>query len=160
MLNLVYHKSAPSRCYHPFHHVLDVTRSMAARMLVFHPILKCFQSLKFSRPNKPQSCNVSFIILKRPLFPIFFHLAVVLAMSPLRISNGFFLLLLPLLLLFLLLFLFLFFSFSFFTLKLFWLCFFQRVPIIKRVIFFFLPSSLILSLVNHNNAHYTEQISK
>jgi len=72
--------------------ILDVTRSIAARMLVFHPILKCFQSLKFSRPNKPQSCNVSFIILKGPLFPIFFYLAIVLATS-LRISNGFFLLL-------------------------------------------------------------------
>lgn len=126
MLNLVYHKSAQSRCYHPYYHALDVTRSMAARMLVFHPILKCFQSLKFSRPNKPQSCNVSFIILKGPLFPIFFHLAVVLATS-LRISNGFFLLLL----------FFLFFFFSFFTLKSFWLCYFQRMPIIKRVIFFF-----------------------
>lgn len=84
MLNLVYHKSAQSRCYHPFHPALDVTRSMAARMLVFHPILKCFQSLKFSRPNKPQSCNISFIILKGPLFPIFFHLAVVLATSLLQ----------------------------------------------------------------------------
>lgn len=92
MLNLVYHKSAQSCCYHPFHPALDVARSIAARMLVFHPILKCFQSLKFSRPNKPQSCNISFIILKGPLFPIFFHLTVVLATS-LRISNGFFLLL-------------------------------------------------------------------
>lgn len=63
MLNLVYHKSAQSRCYHPLHSALDLTRSMAARLLVFHPILKCFQSLKFSRPNKPQSCNISFIIL-------------------------------------------------------------------------------------------------
>lgn len=127
MLNLVYHKSAQSRCYHPFHPALDVTRSIAARMLVFHPILKCFQSLKFSRPNKPQSCNISFIILKGPLFPIFFHLAVVLATS-LRISNGFFLLL-PLF--------FFFLFFSFFILKSFCLYFFQRVPIIKRIIFFF-----------------------
>lgn len=114
-INLVYHKSAQSRCYHPFHLALDVTRSMAARMLVFHPILKCFQSLKFSRPNKPQSCNISFIILKGPLFPIFFHLAVVLATS-LRIFNGFFLLLLFFLLSLLVL----------VPLKPFWLCFFQR----------------------------------
>lgn len=131
MLNLVYHKSAQSRCYHPFHHALDVKRSMAARMLVFHPILKCFQSLKFSRPNKPQSCNVSFIIiLKGPLFPIFFYLAVVLATS-LHVSNGFF----PLFSSFFFC-LFFFFFFSFFILKPFYSCFFQRMPIIKRVIFF------------------------
>lgn len=131
MLNLVYQKSAQFRCYHPFHPALDVTRSIAARMLlVFHPILKCFQSLKFSRLNKPQSCNISFIILKEPLFPIFFHLTVVLATSPRRFVS-------PMASFFFFSSFSFFLFFSFFILKLFWLCFFQRVPIIKRIIFFF-----------------------
>jgi len=61
-----------------FFHLSTWRNLTIARTLVFHPILKCFQSLEFSAPNKSQFSNVSFIISRELLFPVFFHIVVVL----------------------------------------------------------------------------------
>lgn len=68
LVYLVYQKSTQFSLL-SFPPSFDATQSAAARMLVFHPILKCFRSLEFSIPNKPQSCNVSLIISRELLFP-------------------------------------------------------------------------------------------